>query len=103
MSQSYGVYLSHYLATDYFPGATALDYAFIGGLEFGAALLISPLCTIGTRDLGRVPVMMVGCLLSSGGYIAASFASKIWHLYLTQGVMVRRCCTGCPFHLLVSG
>jgi len=85
--QSYGVYLSHYLSTDYFPGATALDYALIGGIEFGAAMLLSPVCTILTRDLGRVPVMAAGCLLFAAGFIAASFATRIWHLYLTQGVL----------------
>lgn len=86
--QSYGVYLSHYLATDYFPEATPLDYAFIGGLEFGAALLISPMCTILTRELGRLAVMSAGCVMFTGGFIAASFAQRIWQLYLTQGVMI---------------
>lgn len=88
LSQSYGVYLSHYLTTDYFPGATPLDYALIGGLEFGAALLISPICTILTRDLGRLTVMGAGCIMMTGGFIAASFASKIWQLYLSQGALV---------------
>ena len=85
--QSYGVYLSHYLSTDYFPGATALDFALIGGLEFGAALLISPLTTILTRDLGRRAVMSAGCCMFAGGFVAASFATRIWHLYLSQGVL----------------
>lgn len=82
------MYLSHYLSEDYFPGATALDYAFIGGIEFGAALLISPLCTILTREIGRKYVMSAGVVMISGGYIAASFATEIWQLYLTQGVLV---------------
>ena len=86
--QSYGVYLSHYLASDYFPGASPLDFAFIGGLQFGIALFISPLCTISTRELGRVPVMVTGCILVAAGFIAASFASRIWQLYLTQGLMI---------------
>ncbi|KAI7180296.1 hypothetical protein D0868_10730 [Hortaea werneckii] len=76
------------LADDYFPGATPLDYALIGGLEFGAALLISPACTVLTRDLGRNAVMFAGCTMLSGGFIAASFASRIWHLYLSQGVLI---------------
>ena len=88
VSQSYGVYLSHYLADDYFPGATPLDYALIGGLEFGAALFISPACTVLTRDLGRNAVMFAGCTMLSGGFIAASFATQIWHLYLSQGVLI---------------
>ncbi|KAK5119258.1 hypothetical protein LTR85_007872 [Meristemomyces frigidus] len=88
IAATYGVYLSNYLATDYFPGATPLDYALIGGLEFGAALLISPLCTILTRDLGRNAVMTAGCIMFSGGFIAASFANKTWQLYVSQGVLI---------------
>lgn len=32
--------------------------------------------------------MSAGIVMISGGYIAASFASQIWQLYLTQGVLV---------------
>lgn len=88
VAASYGVFLSYYLSNDYFPGATALDYAFIGGLEFGACMLISPACTILTREFGRRVVMSAGVLMMSGGYIAASFAREIWQLYLSQGVLV---------------
>ena len=88
VAASYGVYISHYLANDYFPGATALDFALIGGLEFGVALIISPLCTILTRELGRLIVMSTGCAMFAGGFIAASFASEIWQLYLSQGVLI---------------
>lgn len=31
--------------------------------------------------------MLIGLILESGGFIAASFATKIWHLFLTQGVL----------------
>lgn len=64
-----------------------MDYAFIGGIEFGAAMLIAPLCTILTRELGRNVVMSAGVLMFAGGFIAASFSTKIWHLYLTQGAL----------------
>ncbi|PPJ49978.1 hypothetical protein CBER1_04749 [Cercospora berteroae] len=89
VAASYGVYISHYLSTPtYFPGAKPLDYALIGGLEFGVAMIISPLCTILTRELGRNYVMLTGCVIFAGGFIAASFASEIWELYLSQGVLV---------------
>ena len=88
IAASYGVYLSHYLSSDYFPGATPLDYAFIGGIEFGAALLISPACTIAVREIGRKVTMTVGLITMSGGFVAASFATKISHVYVTQGLMV---------------
>ncbi|KAK3074503.1 hypothetical protein LTR53_002985 [Teratosphaeriaceae sp. CCFEE 6253] len=88
IAASYGVYLSWYLANDYFPDATPLDFALIGGLEFGCSMLISPLCTVLVRDIGRHAVLVTGCFMMSGGFIAASFARRIWHLYLSQGVLV---------------
>jgi len=51
-------------------------------------MLISPLCTILTRELSRTFVMCCGLVFISGGYIAASFAKQIWQLYLTQGLLV---------------
>lgn len=86
--QSYGVYLSYYLSSSHFPTASPMDYAFVGGLTFGCALLFSPLWTILTRELGRAPVMFFGSLTMSAGFIAASFATKPWHLYLSQGAAV---------------
>ncbi|KAJ4566211.1 hypothetical protein HRR85_009132 [Exophiala dermatitidis] len=85
---SYGVYLSYYLTIDAFPEARPLDYAFIGGLNFGIAMLSAPLITRLVRSYGiRLP-MMVGAAMFGGGFIAASFASRIWHLYLSQGALV---------------
>ncbi|KXL42162.1 MAG: hypothetical protein FE78DRAFT_110394 [Acidomyces sp. 'richmondensis'] len=86
--QSYGVYLSQYLGTDYFPVATAFDYALVGGLEFGVAMIISPLCTVLTRELGHHVVMTAGCVLFAGGFGATFFANRMWPLYLTQGLLV---------------
>ena len=82
------MYLSYYLSGNLFPGATPLDYAFIGGLTFGAAMIVAPLVTVFTRRTGlRIP-MASGAIMLGGAFIAASYASEIWHLYLTQGVLV---------------
>ncbi|KAJ9667858.1 hypothetical protein H2201_002044 [Coniosporium apollinis] len=85
---SYGVCLAYYLETDLFPGATSLDYAFIGGLNFGCAMLVATPVTSLTRILGTHIPMYIGVCLQTGGFIAASFSSRIWHLYLTQGALV---------------
>jgi len=87
-SQSYGVYLSYYLSSSHFPTATPMDYAFIGGLIFGCALLFSPLWTILTREVGRKLVMTGGCFLMAAGFVTASFATEPWQLYLSQGAAV---------------
>ena len=33
INSSYGVFLAYYLANDYYPGASALEFAFVGGLS----------------------------------------------------------------------
>lgn len=71
-----------------FPDATALDFAFVGGLNFGMSLLIATPVTQAVRRFGTHPPLVLGIVLQSAGYITASFATKIWHLYLSQGVLV---------------
>lgn len=88
LSQSYGVYLSYYLRTNVFPGASPLDFAFVGGLNFAAAMLVAPLVTYLARKYGTRPPMVFGVFSLAGGFISASFAVKAWQLYLSQGALV---------------
>ncbi|EXJ57509.1 hypothetical protein A1O7_07857 [Cladophialophora yegresii CBS 114405] len=85
---SYGVYLSYYLTSDAFPESRPLDYALIGSLNFGIAMLSAPMTTRLARSFGIKPPMLAGAVIFGGGFIAASFAWRIWHLYLSQGVLV---------------
>lgn len=71
-----------------FPEARPLEYGFIGGLNFTMAVLLAPLATLLARRFGVHAVMLSGSLLQSIGYVAASFASHTWHLYLSQGLLV---------------
>lgn len=82
------MYLAYYLANNYFPDATAFDYAMIGGLNFAVGMLLAPCVTIVSRMLGTKWTMIIGVIIHACGFIAASFASTILHLYWTQGVMV---------------
>ncbi|KAI4644046.1 uncharacterized protein J4E78_009829, partial [Alternaria triticimaculans] len=85
---AYGIYLSHYLADDIFPEASAWDYAFIGGFNFAIAMLVAPFVTVFCRRSGTHVVMCCGLVLQLGGFIAASFATQIWQLHLSQGVLI---------------
>lgn len=87
LNSSYGVFLAHYLKNNTFPEASSLDYAFVGSLSISCALLLSPLATICARELGTKPAMGIGIVLEAASLICASFATKIWHLFLTQGIM----------------
>lgn len=87
LNSTYGVFLAHYLANDVFAGATPLEYAFVGSLSISCSLLVSPIATIGVRKYGTKPTMMLGVVLEAASLICASFAYRIWHLFLTQGIL----------------
>lgn len=85
---SYGVYLSYYLSNDVFAGAKDIDYAFVGGSNFAAALITGPLVNALLRKFGTKPVMYGGCFFWALGWITASWAQTFWQLVLSQGVCI---------------
>ncbi|KAL8985841.1 MAG: hypothetical protein Q9205_000559 [Flavoplaca limonia] len=86
VNSSYGVFLAYYLNNNYYPGATALHFAFVGGLSISQALLVSPLATITTRSYGTNATLFIGVFLETLALIGASFTREIWQLFLSQGV-----------------
>jgi MFS family permease len=85
-NSAYAVFLAHYLKTNSFPGATPLQYSFIGSLSVTCLMLVSPLATMLVGKYGIKPTMFCGVVLETLGLITASFASKLWHLVLSQGI-----------------
>ncbi|KAG0649572.1 putative transporter ESBP6, partial [Hyphodiscus hymeniophilus] len=85
VNSSYGVFLAHYLSNDTFPGATSLEYAFVGGLSISLALIISPIATICVGKFGTQATLSIGIVFETAGLLGASWANKIWHLFLSQG------------------
>ena len=51
-------------------------------------MLLAPIITIFARQYNTRATMILGSLLLASGFISASFSTKIWHLYLSQGVLV---------------
>ena len=86
INSSYGVFLAYYLSNDYYPGSTALEFAFIGGLSISQALLVSPLSTYITRVYGTRTTLLLGVALETLALIGASFTHETWQLFLSQGV-----------------
>jgi len=84
--QSYGVFLAYYLANNVFPSATRLDFAFVGGLSISMAFLVSPLATYTTRRYNTRTTLLIGIFFETLSLIGASFATRIWQLFLSQGV-----------------
>lgn len=83
----YSIFLAHFLANNTFPGTTKLQYALVGSLAVGCALVISPLVIIAVRKVGTRPTMLAGAVLQSLGLICASLSRQKWHLFLSQGVL----------------
>lgn len=50
------------------------------------ALMVSPVATMTTRLYGTRTTLLIGVFLETISLIGASFATEIWHLFLTQGV-----------------
>jgi MFS family permease len=80
------VFLSYYLSSDIFPGTSSLDYAFVGGLSIGGAMLIAPFGTYLSHRLSHQFVMNLGAILQTAALIATSFVKQNWQLFLAQGV-----------------
>lgn len=80
------MFLAHYLAERTFPSATELQYALIGGLSISQALLVSPIVSMSNRKLGTRPTLLIGTILVFVSLLGASFATEIWHLFLSQGL-----------------
>ncbi|RCK64810.1 putative transporter ESBP6 [Candida viswanathii] len=84
----FGVFLNFYLNSGTFPGATSYDFALIGGIIVCLANLLSPISALMYKVFGFQIVCFIGVIVQTAGWILASYATKLWHLYLTQGVLV---------------
>lgn len=85
VNNAWAVFLAQYLSESTFPNASTLEYALIGGLSISQALAVSPLVGLTTSRLGPRWSMLIGAVLVSASLAASSFATQIWHLFLTQG------------------
>lgn len=86
-NSSFGVYLAYYLNEDIFKGATKYDYALIAGLSVFLGQGLAPIVMVSFRVFGLKIPMYFGCVVMFAGLFLASFATKLWHLFLTQGVL----------------
>ncbi|KAE8371280.1 major facilitator superfamily domain-containing protein [Aspergillus bertholletiae] len=83
---SYGIFLEDFISNSRISGGTSLDFALIGGLSASQALVISPLVTMIHRRFGLKTTMALGVLLETAALLGASWSTKVWQLYLSQGV-----------------
>lgn len=86
-NSAYAIFLAHYLKYNTFPGATPLQYALVGSLSLTCLMLTSPVATFAVGKVGIRATMMCGVLLETASLLLASWSSRIWHLFLTQGLV----------------
>ena len=86
VNSAWGVFLAHFLSRSTFEDATHLQYALIGGLSISQALLVSTVAAKINEKLGIRSSLLLGTLLVSASMLAASYATQVWHLFLSQGV-----------------
>ncbi|KAI4210707.1 MAG: hypothetical protein LQ351_006483 [Letrouitia transgressa] len=87
ISFAFGVFLDFYLANSIYPSATSLQYALIGGLSISMALAVSPLITTVSRLWGIHVALAIGLVIMTVSLAGASFATELWHLFLSQGIL----------------
>ncbi|CEP63352.1 MCT family MFS transporter LALA0_S08e00452g [Lachancea lanzarotensis] len=87
-NSGFGVFLAFYLNNGVFEGATKYDYALVAGMTVAFGQGMAPFAMFLTRLFGCKPPMYVGIAMLFSGFLLASFATKLWQLYLTQGVLV---------------
>ncbi|KAL2178659.1 major facilitator superfamily domain-containing protein [Thermothelomyces heterothallicus CBS 202.75] len=86
LNSSYAVFLAHYLRSGSIEGASALGFAFVGGLSISIALLVSPIVTWCIGRIGTASTLRIGVVFEAASFIGASFSTHLWHLVLSQGV-----------------
>ncbi|RKP08177.1 major facilitator superfamily domain-containing protein [Thamnocephalis sphaerospora] len=83
---TYGVFQQQYLEV-YRGRATTTEIAFVGSVAFASLGLFGVLTGRVGDWLGYRITLFIGMLFMALGLLLASFATEVWHLYLTQGLM----------------
>lgn len=87
----FGVFLEFYLNNNVFPGASSYDFAVIAGLIVFCAQFFAPIAMIVMKMVGFKLTMSIASVIHFAGYMLASYATKIWHLYVCQGLIIGIC------------
>ncbi|KAF9185226.1 hypothetical protein BGZ51_002715 [Haplosporangium sp. Z 767] len=81
----FGIFEHHY--QNIFPDATASSIAFVGTTGSSVTYLAGFLAGIVADRFGFRITAVAGAIIMTVSLILASFATQLWHLYLTQGIL----------------
>lgn len=88
VNAAFGVFLNFYLDSDSFPGASMYDYALMGGVIVFLAQSLAPFSVLLVKHFGQTPVLAVGIVIQTLGYMLASICTEFWQVFICEGVMV---------------
>lgn len=87
-TSGYSVYLSYYMSSDKYQTGSTLDYAAIGGLDFGVGLFMAPIFNYLLIKTSVKKVLILGIVIQNASVLLAAFATKLWQVYMTQGFLI---------------
>ncbi|KAI1299789.1 hypothetical protein EDD11_006422 [Mortierella claussenii] len=83
----YGVYQNFYLTNTFSGTASTFQLAWIGSLTVMALDLAGPFTGSLCDHFGHRQAALVGVLIMALSLVASAFATQVWQLYLTQGLL----------------
>jgi MFS family permease len=87
VNSAFAIYFAEYLRNGTFEGASRIDYSYIGGISFGVGLFSGPLINYVHGLIGTHCTILLGNCFQFAAMMLASFSTKLWQLYLTQGLL----------------
>ncbi|KAG0032706.1 hypothetical protein BGZ81_010214 [Podila clonocystis] len=81
----FGIFELHY--HDIFPRATASSIAFVGTVGSAVTYLFGFVAGIVADRFGFRLTALFGTFLMTSSLVLSSFATQLWHLFLTQGIL----------------
>ncbi|KXS14951.1 MFS general substrate transporter [Gonapodya prolifera JEL478] len=87
LPSAWGVYQRQFYYEQYFPGATNFQLAFIGSVGAGCQMLFGSAGGRVSDKIGPRNTALLGTVFMTTGLVLASFATQVWHLYLTYGII----------------
>ncbi|KAG2178901.1 hypothetical protein INT43_001748 [Umbelopsis isabellina] len=85
---SYSILQNYYIKQPEFQDAGITSFAIVGALWSGLTLMGAGLVAVLGAQFSLKSIMYAGSFIMAAGFIGASFSTNVWHLILTQGVIL---------------
>lgn len=85
---TFGIYISFWLNNDTYAGADPTNYALSSSLLLFVSMFLTGFSMVTKYVIGLKATVAVGACLQFLGFMLCSYSTKLWQLYLTQGVLM---------------